>query len=218
MIATLNLLGLLRKPTLWRTSTPTNDSLERTCNQSQHSWQSGLIHSHDYLLSIYFASTLMHLLWCIFVDAFSPIVDTDLIENADGFHRKHIHPETFSRVNTFENGALSYQSRRQNEAEHCWSYHDRINVDDRRKRIDEKALHRKRSSVDGALNSKFTTVWSKCRFWPIFENALEVFPVLFIQQKKWKHPHKHVLSPKEWCNKRKPGRENSQILCTARKG
>lgn len=59
----------------------------------------------------------------------------------------------------------------------------RINVDDRRKRIDEKALHRKRSSVDGALNSKFTTVWSKCRFWPIFENALEVFPVLFIQQK-----------------------------------
>lgn len=31
VIATLNLLGLLRKPTLWRTSTPTNDSLERTC-------------------------------------------------------------------------------------------------------------------------------------------------------------------------------------------
>ena len=24
-------LGLLRKPTLWRTSTPTNNSLERTC-------------------------------------------------------------------------------------------------------------------------------------------------------------------------------------------
>ena len=35
VIATLNLLGLLRKPTLWRTSTPTNDSFERTCSESQ---------------------------------------------------------------------------------------------------------------------------------------------------------------------------------------
>ena len=41
----------------------------------------------------------------ILLDAFSPIVLTTTIENAERFHRKRIHLKTLSRVETFENGA-----------------------------------------------------------------------------------------------------------------
>lgn len=95
VIATLNLLGLLRKPTVWRTSTPTNDSLDRTCNQSQHSRQSGLIHLQDYLLSIQYPSSIMPL-----------VVHADLIANADGLLWKRIPFKTFFHSDDIENGVL----------------------------------------------------------------------------------------------------------------
>ena len=44
----------------------------------------------------------------ILFNAFSPIVHTTAIENADRFNRKRIHLKTLSRVETSENGAPSY--------------------------------------------------------------------------------------------------------------
>ena len=46
-------------------------------------------------------------------DAFSPIVHTATVENADRFHRKRIHLKPLSRAETFENEALSYQCGQQ---------------------------------------------------------------------------------------------------------
>ena len=52
-----------------------------------------------------------------FFDAFSPIVHTATIENADHFHRKRIHLKTLSRVETFENGA--FRKRSQTKTHQC---------------------------------------------------------------------------------------------------
>ena len=50
-------------------------------------------------------------------DAFWLCVESKTIENADRFHRKRtIHSETHFRLETFENGALSYQCGHENQS------------------------------------------------------------------------------------------------------
>lgn len=202
VIATLNLLGLLRKPTVWRTSTPTNDSLERTCNQSQHSRQSGLIHFKTTCCRF---SIHQHL--CILNNAAC---------GARWFDRKcwwfTLKTHTFQNVfhsDDIENLKMESYQRGTEKTEHCQLY----NVDERRKHMKEQAHKLKQCDVDGPLNLKYTTVWSKSRFWHlnkvpfIFKKALEEFLVHVIQhpsELKWKHASEHALRKNGVTNQQRP--------------
>ena len=91
--------------------------------------------------------------------------------------------KTFSETVILENGVLSVWKRKRSivdrimwtTGEHTWM--------DRRTHMDGRAHQRKHCNVDGAFNSKYTTVWSKSHFWQIFENASKESLVLIIRQK-----------------------------------